>query len=96
MSDSESEVELHPFVQAHEEEFENLYELTETIKDLQKQLLQAKRDRLAIERELCDAISQLDEEDQMDPMVYKNLSVVYSTKTALNIAQKKSSKKSKK
>jgi len=99
MSDSESEYEgeIHPFIEENQDKFEALYDLTESIKDLQKQLLAAKREKLQIEREICDLISELPQEEQieLDVMVYKNLKVIYSTKTALNVEIKKS-KKSKK
>lgn len=92
--EEELDEELHPFVENHIDEFEQLVELTDKIKELQVALQDCKREKLALEREICDAISdELDSDSQLEPIEYKTLKVQYSTKTVLNIGKRGKKKK---
>lgn len=87
-TESEDEA-LHPFVEEHLDTFDELYETTLKIKQLQQELQETKRTKIELEQQICNAIMEtLDEDSKNDVIEYKTLAIQFTTKPVLQIGKR--------
>ena len=92
-SGSDSEIELHPFVEDNIHAFDRLVELQDEIKETQTRLSALKKEQKEIEEELSEAFNSLGDEAPFEKIVYKTVKVDYRQQTVIKISKTKPQKK---
>ncbi len=85
----ESEVELHPIVEANQELFDKLVDITDKMNELLKKLKELKTEKTEIESQISDIIRELPSDEQNDIIDYRSIKVKVTTQTKVQVGKRR-------